>query len=1202
MPPFLPRKRLRSDSPEAGPSKSPPKSGKATPAIASTPPKATLFDDLDAGTKSRRSAERRKAVLHKLAASDGDGESSLSELSEPEFEDVPLAKRQRRKEGDEVEVEDEDEDEDEDMEFEDVETNPAPRPSGPEPSGDLELVLRKDERVSITNPLGWKKGPSKIERRIRVATHQMHVQMLMFHNAIRNAWCCDKKLQEILVSQLPPRELQAVAKWRRDSGLASMEMEESSKKKLLGNGKGKAAKGKRGDLRSQRDWGAPAGKLAEGEVNMSAGDPVFKLIGGLMKYWRSRFSIQAPGLRKLGYMSLQRLDDETKSFKEDEHDPERHGERIRNLEEFRKIAETMEGSRDVGSQLFTALLRGLGLEARLVANLQPVGFGWSQVEEAVEKNPRLLKGKKEKRSVNTADHATDDDSNSSESEVEEAPRAEKKGKGSAKPVKPTKTQEPTKQPRRKITRGSGAKQAPIDLSASESAAMESVEVEDVTPGRRPAKRADLAYDRDLVHPHYWTEVLSPVTNIYTPVDPIVLNVCATSQQLLEKFETRGAKSEKAKQVTAYIIGHSSDGTAKDVTTRYLKRHVWPGRTKGFRFPVEKVPIYNQHGKVKRYEQKDWFKQVMSGYIRGTKKCPRTDIDDHEEATDLKPVKAEKKAVEEGKETLQYYKTSPDFVLERHLKREEALLPGAQHVKMFAVKSKGGASVEEKVFRRKDVVNCKTMETWHKEGRAPKDGEQPLKRVPYRAATTNRRRELAEAEHASGEKVLQGLYSQEQTDWIIPPPIEDGIIPKNAFGNIDLYVDSMLPAGAVHIPLRATVKICKRLEIDYAEAVVGFEFGHRMAVPVISGVVVAEEHHDAIMEQWHLDEAERVRKEDEKSRKQVLHTWRKMLMGLRIIERVQDEFGDADEEADVLNPWMGKKKKLVADDDDEEAEAEAHRQIMEQHDEEMAGGFLPEGFDAEEEPEPRLRASFFPVAPDDEDEESDGGGGFIVEDYAEPGNAKMGQAATPQPLGYTSKDGVGWAHEDDAEMADAPVEHVETPAPVPAAKKRGRPAGSVNKNAKAKTPGQTPAQRPPSTTRTYTPAPTTTSKTKGKPKPKPKPKQQIPDSEDDDLSPSSSLSPPAQSDPSSSSSSEAEIEPPPPKTGRGGGRGRGRRVTVPATATSKSPAPAPATRKTPRRQAARTTRAGTGTRDGNGRSETALRSRYFGHGDDGGEGG
>ncbi|KAK0119664.1 hypothetical protein ONS95_011101 [Cadophora gregata] len=1120
MPPFLPRKRLRSVSPEAGPSNPISRnSGKANVSASTTPRKPTLFDDLDAGTGSKRSAEHKKAILEKLAASD-DVESSLSSLSDEEFEDVPPAKRQKTNE--------DSEDEDEDIEFEDVETNPVPRPAGPEPSGDLELTLTKDTRVSITNPFGTKKGPSKIERGIRVATHQAHVQLLMFHNAVRNAWCCDKELQEILVGHLSPIVVQEVEKWKRSSGLALKSDKKEEILKGKGKGKAKATKAKSIEPRNQRDWGEPAQRLAEGQVNMSSGDPIFRLLRVLISFWKQRFRISAPGLRKLGYMSLQKLDEEIKCFREEEHDPERHGERIRNVNEFRECARSMEGSRDVGSQLFTALLRGLGIEARLVANLQPVGFGWSQVEEAVEKNPRVLKKSK------IAKPSEDSSDDSSSSEEEDTSKAQNKGKA---PVTAAKTPKQVQNTSRRGPRASGRQDAPISLSDSES---DEESVIDVTPAKR-AGRPSLPYDKDLIHPHYWTEVLSPATNTYIPVDPIVLQIAATNDKMLERFETRGAKSEKAKQVTAYIVGHSEDGTAKDVTTRYLKRHVWPGRTKGNRFPIEKVPIYNRHGKVKRYEQKDWFKQVMSGYVRGTKSCPRTDIDDHEEATDLKPVKPEKKEIEEGKETLQYYKTSPDFVLERHFKREEALLPNAKHVKMFTVKGKGDTSTEEKVFRRKDVVNCKTMETWHKEGRAPKPGEEPLKRVPYRAATTNRRRELAEAENATGEKVLQGLYSRDQTDWIIPPPIENGIIPKNAFGNIDLYVDSMLPEGAVHIPARGTVKICKRLGIDYAEAVVGFEFGHRMAVPIINGVVVAEEHYDTMMEEWHKDEAERVRKEDEKSRKLVLHTWRKMLMGLRIVERVNEEFGAADASADVLNPWISKKKK-AADDMD----AEAQKRIMDRNDEDMAGGFLPEGFDAEE-PDDHHRGAFFPVA--HEEDGDDGGGGFVVEGHdVVPAEPKIGQAyATPQSLEFTAKSGTATASDEDIEMGDA------LEAPEPAQRKRGRPPGPVNKTSQPA--AKIPAKR-------AAPSKKVAAKRNGKQR------WQAQDSEkddDDETSPLSSLS---------SDDSDSGVVEQPKKVAV---NKRGRRATLP-------PKTVVTPRKTPRRQAAR-------------KSETALRSHYFEHDDD-----
>ena len=42
----------------------------------------------------------------------------------------------------------------------------------------------------------------------------------------------------------------------------------------------------------------------------------------------------------------------------------------------------MEGSRDFGAQLFTALLRALGLETRLIFSLQPLGFSFGKQEDA----------------------------------------------------------------------------------------------------------------------------------------------------------------------------------------------------------------------------------------------------------------------------------------------------------------------------------------------------------------------------------------------------------------------------------------------------------------------------------------------------------------------------------------------------------------------------------------------------------------------------------------------------------------------------------------------------------------------------------------------------------------------------------------------------------------------------------------------------
>jgi xeroderma pigmentosum group C-complementing protein len=107
----------------------------------------------------------------------------------------------------------------------------------------------------------------------------------------------------------------------------------------------------------------------------------------------------------------------------------------------------------------------------------------------------------------------------------------------------------------------------------------------------------------------------------------------------------------------------------------------------------------------------------------------------------------------------------------------------------------------------------------------------MKQVKARPMTLTRKREheLAMAEN-DDQPIMEGLYATHQVELYRPPPIEDGVIPKNAYGNMDLFVDSMLPEGAVHLPCtnhcmihltedRGIAKVAKRLDIDYAEAIV-----------------------------------------------------------------------------------------------------------------------------------------------------------------------------------------------------------------------------------------------------------------------------------------------------------------------------------------------------------------------------------------------
>ncbi|KAI9374042.1 Rad4 transglutaminase-like domain-containing protein [Aspergillus egyptiacus] len=844
-------------------------------------------------------AKRHAATATPAPASQTPGSDSSLTPAPTEFEnDISSEEHDAAKDSTDDESADSDE-----IDWEDAIQSATPAtPAAPatrfvSPQENLELTLDRNE-VHLEDILQGQKAPSKIERQIRILIHRLHVQCLLAHNALRNDWANDPKCHEILRQKLPPGIQKEVQKWRRAFGLEPPEppKEPPPKKK-----KGKQTRRQT----KQRDWGEDSSHQEQGQPDLSSGDPIIQLLRILAAYWRSKFKITAPGLRKHGYRPMSQLQTQIASFHQGKDDSEHFGERIPSVGEFRQAAERMEGSRDLGAQLFTALLRALSIEARLVASLQPLGFGWTKADSYT--TPK----QKAKPQASMETETSDEDLASSSDEDEDRDE--------------------------------------VDMPSGR---------------RKPTKR----YDYDLPFPIYWTEVASPITHRIISVDPLVLqNAVAATQELQAAWEPRGAKADKAKQVICYVVAFSADRTAKDVTTRYLRRRTWPGKTKGFRLG-KKGPDD---------DPSDWFRVLLRNYGRPVE--DRTAVDDIEDVQDLVPNRpAKNKQTDDTVDTLQSLRTSTEFVLERFLRREEAIRPGAQPVRTFTpggknkkAKNKGTEtptepSKAENVYRRADIVKCQSAESWHKEGRQPRTTEIPLKRVPIRAVTLLRKREVDEQARRTGQKPLQGLYSFEQTEEIIPPPIVDGVIPKNDYGNIDCFVPRMVPEGAVHIPWSGTARICKKLGIDYAEAVTGFEFGSQMAVPVIEGVVVAVENKDLVMDAWRADNEEKQRKEKRKAEAKILQTWRKFLFGMRIAQRFREEYADDEDHhlPDAHNPFASRKAPPA--------------QIPVN-----AGERPPAGLEDEEEEEEGVdRGGGFLLGGDDDDD--DDHGDLIVEGRQPPG--------------------------------------------------------------------------------------------------------------------------------------------------------------------------------------------------------------------------
>ena len=400
--------------------------------------------------------------------------------------------------------------------------------------------------------------------------------------------------------------------------------------------------------------------------------------------------------------------------------------------------------------------------------------------------------------------------------------------------------------------------------------------QDISNGKHPTeadldKGEDLP-DSDLKTPYFWSEVWDDEKELWLAADAVVLKKMADEAKEYNKFEPKGKLAMQTKAIMAYVVAYDADGYAKDVTNRYTRT----AAAAKYRLKPEVL----QYG-TKQYEY-DFFKRVMATFKRDNK-------DAHELAEDaaLAPIEAPARAFDMN--SISDYKNHPDLMLARHLKREEALKPTAEVVYTFT-SGKGSSATTEKAYRRTDVMIGRTTENWFKEGKVPKPNQTPIKRVKVRAMTLARKREIeAISADNNNEPVTEGLYARHQVENYQPAPVVNGIIPKNAYNNVDLFTDNMLPNGAAHLPYRGMVKVAKSLDIDYAEAVTGFEFRKQRAIPVISGIVVAKEHAQSVLEKWERDEGERQRKADERKLHVVFTRWKKFLKGLRIREKLHRDF-------------------------------------------------------------------------------------------------------------------------------------------------------------------------------------------------------------------------------------------------------------------------------------------------------------------------
>lgn len=300
----------------------------------------------------------------------------------------------------------------------------------------------------------------------------------------------------------------------------------------------------------------------------------------------------------------------------------------------------------------------------------------------------------------------------------------------------------------------------------------------------------------------------------------------------------------------YIVGFDGQGCVRDVTQRYDT--AWMTATRKIR--VDPV----------------WWDQTLSPY-RSTF-TQRDMLEDRE-------LRA--KLMDQALPTsIAGYKDHPLYVLQRHLLKYETIHPPTAAILGYCRK--------EPVYSRDCVHVLHSKDTWLKEARVVREGEVPCKMVK---SQSNRARQARAANWETRDQGDLGLFGWWQTEVYQPPCARDGKVPRNEFGNVYLFRSCMLPLGCRHVRLPNLNRVARKLDIDCAAAVTGFDFHCGHSHPIMDGYVVCEEHVDILKTACEQQEAEMAKREEQKREKRVLGNWKLLVKGLLIRDRLRARYGN-----------------------------------------------------------------------------------------------------------------------------------------------------------------------------------------------------------------------------------------------------------------------------------------------------------------------
>jgi Rad4 beta-hairpin domain 1/Rad4 beta-hairpin domain 3/Rad4 beta-hairpin domain 2 len=255
-----------------------------------------------------------------------------------------------------------------------------------------------------------------------------------------------------------------------------------------------------------------------------------------------------------------------------------------------------------------------------------------------------------------------------------------------------------------------------------------------------------------------------------------------------------------------------------------------------------------------------------------------------------------------------FKKHPTYVIASCLNSTEVLVPDAK-------KRSCGIFKGELVFLRSDVETALPEKKWLYQGRKVRKEElkRPILKVKARKKATGagfkalKTYGVGSSNDGSEEAIEKQIYDASQPlgdgkvhlfgSWQTDPwspevvgPNDD--IPVNDYDNVEL---ELLNPGLVHIDLRGVAKTAKKLSIPYKPCLIGFEGHGGNRTPTIRGIVV-HAHNETLLRDAHTEVSHHLQKKEEENKNNaILRRWKRLMVGVLTMDRLERSYGHDDDE-------------------------------------------------------------------------------------------------------------------------------------------------------------------------------------------------------------------------------------------------------------------------------------------------------------------